>query len=108
MKYTIKEEETNYSILFRYMLDIFKNRLSHNFTFIYKDKNIKAIVDTMYDSDNCLDLDDPDYEEYNAIAFENLETKELFEMGYMNMPEEIYDNDKLIFKKVNGILKEVK
>lgn len=53
---------------------------------------------TMWESDNDLDLDDPDYEEYNSIAWINLSNNVGFEMCYHNMPKEVYYKDKLIFK----------
>ena len=66
------------------------------FKFVYADKVIEAKYDTMFESDNGEEMDSPDYDEYNAIAFENLETHELFEINYKNLPNELYCNGQRI------------
>ena len=63
------------------------------FTLIYDDKTISAKYDTMYETDNGLEEDEEGYEEYNAIAFLNLETGELFEVNYLNLPKSIMCKD---------------
>ena len=60
------------------------------FTLLYDNKNITAKFDTMYESDNGLEEDEKDYEEFNVILFEDQETKTLFELTYNSMPKEIY------------------
>ncbi len=62
------------------------------FRFVYADKVIEAKYDTMFESDNGEELDSPEYDEYNAIVFENMETHELFEVNYKNLPQELYCN----------------
>ncbi len=66
------------------------------FKFIYDSKVIEAKYNTMFETDNGEKLDSPEYEVYNAIAFENLETHELFEINYKNLPKELYCNSKRI------------
>ena len=66
------------------------------FKFVYDDKVIEAKYDTMFESDNGEELDSPEYDEYNAIAFENLETHELFEINYTNLTKELYYDGKRI------------
>ena len=66
------------------------------FYFVYGSKVIEAKYDTMFESDNGEEMDSPDYDEYNAIAFENLETHELFEINYKNLPNELYCNGQRI------------
>lgn len=66
------------------------------FRFVYDDKVIEAKYDTMFETDNGEELDSPEYDEYNAMAFENLETHELFEVNYKNLPKELYCNGKRI------------
>lgn len=56
------------------------------FRFVYAHKVIEARYDTMFETDNGEELDSPDYDEYNAILFENLKTHKLFEINYKNLP----------------------
>ena len=44
------------------------------FQFVYDDKVIEAKYDTMFETDNGEEFNSPEYEAYNAIAFENLTT----------------------------------
>lgn len=63
---------------------------------------IEARADTCYETDNSLDDDDPNYEEYHACAMEvlriivdkNKELKEgqLFEINYHDYPQQIIDS----------------
>lgn len=68
----------------------------YSFKFVYDDKVIEAKYDTMFETDNGEELDTPEYEEYNAILFENLATHELFEINYKNLPKELYCNGERI------------
>ena len=57
---------------------------------------------TSCESENGLDLDDPNYEEYWILVFKNLATGELFEVNYHNMPVEVWcDGVKVDFGKEN-------
>ena len=66
------------------------------FKFVYPDSTIEAKYDTMFESDNGEELDSPEYEEYNAILFEDLAMHELFEVNYKNLPQELYCNGERI------------
>ena len=67
------------------------------YTLIFADsEKIIATFDTCYESDNELELDDPNYEEFNSIVMRNEETDKLFEFNYHNMPTEVYCGDKKI------------
>jgi len=57
---------------------------------------IIAIFDTAYESDNGLDPQEEGYEEYNAIAFCEKTTGELFELAYFNLLAEIWHNNNRI------------
>lgn len=79
-----------------------KRAYSHNkYKLVFEDKSVvNCIFDTCSESDNCLDLDDPAYEEYWMIVFKNLATGELFEVNYHNMPVEVWcDGEKVDFAK---------
>lgn len=66
------------------------------FNLIYDNCEIIAKYDTMYETDNGL-YDEEGYEEYNAIAFLNIDTNELFEVNYTNLPHSIIcENIKII------------
>lgn len=62
----------------------------------------EAQIDTCYETDNGLDDDDPDYEEYHACAMKivkiivdknkNLEEGNLIEINYHNYPQQIRDS----------------
>lgn len=66
------------------------------FAFAYENEIVLAKYDTMYETDNGL-YDEPGYEEYNAIAFINEKTGELFETNYLNLPNSIMcGNQKII------------
>ncbi len=55
-----------------------------------------ATFDTIYETDNNLELDDPDYEEFNAILFCDLATGKLFEVTYHNLPASVWcDGEKV-------------
>lgn len=69
----------------------------NNYRLIFDDNSvIDCILDGYGEADNCLDPDDPAYEEYWMIVFRNLATGELFEVNYHNMPKEIWcDGEKV-------------
>lgn len=63
---------------------------------------IEAQADTCYETDNGLETDDPDYEEYYACAMKivkvivskntNLKVGSLIEINYHNYPQQIQDS----------------
>lgn len=81
----------------------FDNLLSYCFkhpngvyTLIFKDKKVKAYYDTMWEDDNGLELDDPNYEEYNSILFINVKNNESVPICYHDMPKEVWHDGKRI------------
>ncbi len=63
------------------------------YTLKNKDKIIKVYLDTAYDSDNGLALDDENYEEYFCILFQKISDGSFVEINYHNLPDEIYDGE---------------
>lgn len=71
---------------------------SCSYKFVFADGSvINALYDTACESENCLDEDDPNYEEYWILVFQNVENKQLFEINYHNMPVEVYCDDERVF-----------
>ncbi len=68
-----------------------------NYKLIYSNGSIiDAIADTVYESDNELELDDPNYEEFDSIVFCNKATGKLFEINYHNLPASVWcDGEKV-------------
>lgn len=77
-----EKENNGFSELYRYVL----NHRDKIYTFLYNGSKIIAAFDCMYESDNGLEDDEAGYDEYHAIGFINLDTNELFEVNYSNMP----------------------
>ena len=69
-----------------------------SFKFVFDNNSIiHALFDTACESDNCLSDDDPKYEEYWILVFKNVETNQLFEINYHNMPKEVYCDGVKVF-----------
>lgn len=97
-----ENEYNGFTELYFYIDEFYKNRTINDlgiFKLVYRNRTVNAKYATMYDSDNGLELDEPDYEEFNEIAFDDVDTGEGFYINYTNMPEEIYYDGKLIVKK---------
>lgn len=87
-----EKENNGFSELYRYV----SKHSNKTYVFIYDNKSITATFDCMYESDNGLDEDEAEYEEYHAIGFINLDTRELFEINYSNMPTSIMCGDEIV------------
>ena len=58
---------------------------------------VSAEYDTDYETDNGLDIDDAEYDEYIAIVFKNSIDGTLFEVSCFNFPTKvIYNGDQVI------------
>ncbi len=80
-----------------FLLFVHKNT-KNSYKFIFEDKSvINALFDTSCESDNCLPEEDPNYEEYWILVFKNIETNQLFEINYHNMPKEVYCDGNKVF-----------
>lgn len=75
------------------------NHMCSRYKLVFNDMSIvDCVVDSEGESDNCLGLDDPAYEEYWMIIFRNLATGKLFEVNYHNLPKELWcDGNKVDF-----------
>lgn len=73
---------------------------------VYADKTVECKGLGMWESDNDLELDDPNYEEFNQLGFKISEHTGVT-VDYHSLPEEIYYEGKLVFKKVDGKLRKV-
>ncbi len=67
--------------------------------FEYENCKIACCFDTAYESDNCLEEEDPNYEEYFALCFKRKESDQLFEVCYHNVPNAVYVGNQAIFRK---------
>lgn len=90
-----KKENNGFTKLLRFINEKYDENIVFDleFKFIYETKTITAKYDTMYETDNGLEDDEEGYEEYNAIAFLNVATDELFEINYLNLPKSIVCGD---------------
>lgn len=96
--YLTDKENNGFTDLVKFINEKYDDKtiLDLKFTLVYDDKTITAKYDTMFETDNGL-YDQADYEEYNAIAFLDLGTGELFEINYKNLPKTILcENHKIL------------
>ncbi len=67
------------------------------YTFQYANGTSEDVVYfTDYETENLLEEDDPNYEEYWGIAFRRITTDDCFEITYHNLPEAVYCNGKRV------------
>lgn len=77
---------------------VHQNENNQIYKLIYEDgREITARYDTDYESDNGLETEEKNYEEFICIVFEDLESKELFELNYLTLPKEMYFGNFKIF-----------
>jgi len=85
---------------FETFLHYVKENKNKSFVFYYGTTEIKAKFDTMYECcDYNSDTDEVGNEDFFAIVFCNIETNQLFEINYKNLPDAIYcDGERIILK----------
>ena len=106
-------------IIKRFYCYVRSDEITRNDLYTLKWKNGTEIVASYYTSgndDNCLEPDDPDYEEYTSFimkiqkiiclnekdGFNWVADRELFEFSYKDFPDEIYNSKgELISKREN-------
>lgn len=78
-----------------------ENHRRSKFRLIFADKTeVQCTYFTSCESDNNLELDDPNYEEFWIIVFRKINSDETFEINFHNMPVEVWcDGRKIDLKK---------
>ena len=90
-----KERDCGYDAFLTYM----HKHGEGEFIFVFGDEEIRAKYDTIYEDEN-------EYEEYNTVLFKKDDGSYL-EVNYLSMPDEVFHNGVLAFKKANGVLVKV-
>lgn len=90
-----KERDCGYDAFLTYM----HKHEEGEFIFVFGDEKIRAKYDTIYEDEN-------EYEEYNTVLFKKDDGSYL-EVNYLSMPDEVFHNGVLAFKKTNGVLIKV-
>lgn len=90
-----KERDCGYDAFLTYM----HKHGEGEFIFVFGDEKIRAKYDTIYEDEN-------EYEEYNTVLFKKDDGSYL-EVSYLSMPDEVFHNGVLAFKKANGVLVKV-
>ncbi|MBQ6472322.1 MAG: hypothetical protein IJJ33_10085 [Victivallales bacterium] len=62
------------------------------------EESFTAVMDTAYDTDNGLEMDEEGYEEFSAIVLERQDNGEFVELTYHHFPKVIQVEGKVIFK----------
>ena len=82
---------------FEILLNYAHSHINGLYTFCYNKKNIEAVFDTDYESDNGLDVDEDEYEEYQCMAFKRISDGSLFEVNYHQLPDKVVCDGEVIF-----------
>lgn len=77
------KEESTIGKLYDYLNRNPKEELTLSFPGFPK---YKAVLDTCYETDNGLEIDEDGYEEYAAILLRRIDTGELIELTYHDFP----------------------
>ncbi len=77
------------------------------FILVFGKKRFEVKFQAMWEGDNGLDLNDPNYEEFDEIGFILIGKNEGIAVNRYHLPDEIYYEEKLIFKKVDESLVRV-
>ena len=89
----MNNKQSRFYKFYKYILEN-QNKI---FKLYYKDKVIEGKFDCVYETDNGLDINDLNYEEFYAIAFLNIKSNKLFEINYKTLPDKVYvDNQQIL------------
>lgn len=59
--------------------------------------SVRAFYDTDYESDNGLEEDEEEFEEFQCIVFRRIEDNALFEVNYHQIPIKAICNEQIIY-----------
>ena len=88
-----KKEENTIGVLYRFLHKYPNEVIEVEFE---NEPKYQAVMDTAYDTDNGLEMDEEGYEEFSAILLERLDNKELVELTYHHFPKRITCNGKFV------------
>jgi len=106
-EFSQKEIDSGFPNFQKYFSSLENDKVIHRFVFNYGCDDIlyvnfhKGYCETR-DFNYVESIDD--YEEYTMILFHDIGTDQVFDISYLNLPKEVYDNGKLVLKEVNGKL----
>ena len=88
-----QKEESTIGVLYRFFHkhrhDVIEVEFNH-------EPKYQAIMDTAYDTDNGLEMDEEGYEEFAAILLKRLDNDELVELSYHHFPKRITCNGEFV------------
>ncbi len=83
---------------FERLLGFVSTHVNGKYTFFYESgMRSDAVFDSIYNSDNRLDEDDENYEEYKCISFKDISNGMLFEINYRQMPSMAFCDGEIIY-----------
>ncbi len=62
-------------------------------------ETILAYYDTDYEDDNDLEMDDPNYEEFQSIVFTRVDGGGLFQINYHTLPKKVMDGETVVISE---------
>lgn len=78
---------------FKQLLFYVEGNPDHVYTMYIGSTKVSVYFDTCFESDNGIETEEPGYEEFWCIAFQNINTGELFEVNYHNLPDQVWDSN---------------
>ncbi|MBQ7501497.1 hypothetical protein IJT93_02095 [bacterium] len=84
------QEQGRFAALLRYV----RKHPRAIYTLTMGEESVQACYDTCYESDNCLEETDENYEEFYSILFRKADDGSLFEITYHNLSSKVTENGK--------------
>ena len=88
-----QKEESTIGVLYRFLHRHPNEVIEVEFE---NESKYQAVMDTSYDTDNGLEMDEEGYEEFYAILLRRQEDKELIELTYHHFPKRITCNGEFV------------